>query len=148
MNRDVVMVLATNRPEDLDKAVLDRMDEALEIGLPDLAARKRMVKLYFDKLIVRGADAGDDAPAKSFIGGLFRRSKPERPIPVKDITDADLDEVATATEGLSGREISKLMAAVQAAAHGSVDGACTKAMLEEVTQTKLVEHERKAQWAK
>ena len=148
MNRDVVMVLATNRPEDLDKAVLDRMDEALEIGLPDLAARKRMVKLYFDKLIVRGADAGDDAPAKSFIGGLFRRSKPERPIQVKDITDADLDEVATATEGLSGREISKLMAAVQAAAHGSVDGACTKAMLEEVTQTKLVEHERKAQWAK
>ena len=148
MNRDVVMVLATNRPEDLDKAVLDRMDEALEIGLPDLAARKRMVKLYFDKLIVRGADAGDDAPAKSFFGGLFRRSKPERPIPVKDITDADLDKVATATEGLSGREISKLMAAVQAAAHGSLDGACTKAMLEEVTQTKLVEHERKAQWAK
>jgi len=147
MNRDVVMVLATNRPEDLDKAVLDRMDEALEIGLPDLNARKRMVKLYFDKLIVRGADAGDDAPAKSFFGGLFRRSKPERPIAVKDITDADLDKVAQATEGLSGREISKLIAAVQAAAHGSADGACTKAMLDDVTKTKLVEHAKKAKWA-
>ena len=146
MNRDVALVLATNRPEDLDKAVLDRMDETVEIGLPDLEARKRMVKLYFDKLIVRGADAGDDKPAKSFFSGLFKRSVPDRPIPVKDITDADLDKVASATEGLSGREISKLLASVQASAHGSADGACTKAMLEEVTQTKLQENKKKAQW--
>jgi ATPase family AAA domain-containing protein 3A/B len=146
MNRDVALVLATNRPEDLDKAVLDRMDESVEIGLPDLEARKRMVKLYFDKLIVRGADAGDDKPAKSFFGGLFRRSLPERPIEVKDVTDADLDAVAAKTEGLSGREISKLMASVQAAAHGSSDGACTKAMLEEVTTTKLAENKTKAKW--
>jgi ATPase family AAA domain-containing protein 3A/B len=148
MNRDVVMVLATNRPEDLDKAVLDRMDEALEIGLPDLGARKRMVKLYFDKLIVRGADAGDDAPAKSFFRGLFRKSTTvERPIQVKDIVEADLDEIARLTQGLSGREISKLIAAVQAAAHGSVDGVCTKAMLMDTTQIKLVEHQKKAAWA-
>jgi len=118
----------------------------VEIGLPDLEARKRMVKLYFDKLIVRGADAGDDKPAKSFFSGLFKRSVPDRPIPVKDITHADLDKVASATEGLSGREISKLLASVQASAHGSADGACTKAMLEEVTQTKLQENKKKAQW--
>ena len=147
MNRDVALVLATNRPEDLDEAVLDRMDESVEIGLPDLPARKRMVKLYFDKLIVRGADAGDEKGAKSFFRGLFKRNVPDRPVPVKDITDADLDAVATATEGLSGREISKLMASVQAAAHGSADGSCTKQMLQEVTQTKIAEHKTKARWA-
>lgn len=147
MNRDVALVLATNRPEDLDEAVLDRMDESVEIGLPDLQARKRMVKLYFDKLIVRGADAGDEKGAKSFFRGLFKRSVPDRPVPVKDITDGDLDAVATATEGLSGREISKLMASVQAAAHGSADGSCTKQMLQEMTQTKIAEHKTKARWA-
>lgn len=147
MNRDVALVLATNRPSDLDEAVLDRMDESVEIGLPDIEARKRMVKLYFDKLIVRGADAGDEKGAKSFFAGLFKRSVPDRPVPVKDISDSDLDAVATATEGLSGREISKLMASVQAAAHGSTDGACTKQMLQEVTQTKIAEHKTKALWA-
>ena len=147
MNRDVALVLATNRPSDLDEAVLDRMDESVEIGLQDIEARKRMVKLYFDKLIVRGADAGDEKGAKSFFAGLFKRSVPDRPVPVKDISDSDLDAVATATEGFSGREISKLMASVQAAAHGSTDGACTKQMLQEVTQTKIAEHKTKALWA-
>tara|TARA_B100000085_G_scaffold196645_1_gene180343 strand:- start:291 stop:1922 length:1632 start_codon:yes stop_codon:yes gene_type:complete len=149
MSRDVALVLATNRPEDLDSAVLDRMDEAIEIGLPDLDARKRMVRLYFDKLIVRGVDAGDDKPAKSFFAGLFRRGgAPERPVEVREVTDADLDAVAAATDGLSGREISKLIAAVQAAAHGSDDGACTRVMLEEVTASKIAEHAAKVHWAK
>merc|ERR1740138_1486505 len=43
-----LMVLATNRPGDLDPAVLDRIDESVEFGLPDLAERERMVFQYFD----------------------------------------------------------------------------------------------------
>ena len=38
-----LMVLATNRPGDLDPAVLDRIDESVEFGLPDLAEREKMV---------------------------------------------------------------------------------------------------------
>ena len=34
-----MLVLATNRPQDLDPAVLDRMDEALEFPLPGAAER-------------------------------------------------------------------------------------------------------------
>ena len=56
LSRDVVLVIATNRPEDLDAAVLDRMDESMEFGLPDAAARERMLRLYFDKLVVRGEE--------------------------------------------------------------------------------------------
>ena len=127
--------------------MLDRMDEAIEIGLPDLDARKRMVRLYFDKLIVRGVDAGDDKPAKSFFAGLFGWGA-ERPVEVREVTDADLDAVAAATEGLSGREISKLIAAVQAAARGSTMAACTRVMLEEVAASKIAEHAAKVHWAK
>ena len=67
---------------------------------------------------------------------------------MREVTDADLDAVAAATDGLSGREISKLIAAVQAAAHGSDDGACTRVMLEEVTASKIAEHAAKVHWAK
>lgn len=33
-SRDFCVVLATNRPSDLDPAVIDRTDEAIEFGLP------------------------------------------------------------------------------------------------------------------
>merc|ERR1719506_886260 len=46
-----MMVLATNRPHDLDAAVLDRIDESVEFGLPDIKAREELVKLYFKKYI-------------------------------------------------------------------------------------------------
>eukprot|EP00929_Paragymnodinium_shiwhaense_P017883 TRINITY_DN12770_c0_g6_i1.p1 TRINITY_DN12770_c0_g6~~TRINITY_DN12770_c0_g6_i1.p1 ORF type:complete len:924 (+),score=268.11 TRINITY_DN12770_c0_g6_i1:62-2773(+) len=42
-----LMVLATNRPGDLDAAILDRIDESVEFGLPDIDARHGMVKQYF-----------------------------------------------------------------------------------------------------
>lgn len=36
---------------DLDDAVLDRMDEALEFGLPRADERKKMLDLYMDKCV-------------------------------------------------------------------------------------------------
>ena len=41
-----MLVLATNRPGDLDAAVLDRVDEAVEIPLPHEKARERLLHLY------------------------------------------------------------------------------------------------------
>ena len=111
LSRDVVLVIATNRPEDLDAAVLDRMDESMEFGLPDAAARERMLRLYFDKLVVRGEDAGDDAPAQGLLGALGigkggRRGggKKGASIAVDEaITDAVLSRRAK-MDGFSGRE--------------------------------------------
>jgi ATPase family AAA domain-containing protein 3A/B len=48
-----MMVLATNRPGDLDAAVNDRVDEALSFDLPGLAERESMCWLYFSKFITR-----------------------------------------------------------------------------------------------
>jgi ATPase family AAA domain-containing protein 3A/B len=45
-----MMVLATNRPGDLDAAVNDRVDEALSFDLPGLAERESMCWLYFSKV--------------------------------------------------------------------------------------------------
>ena len=50
-SRDLVLVLATNRPKDLDTAILDRVDEAIEFPLPGEDERLRLLKLYMRKYI-------------------------------------------------------------------------------------------------
>ena len=147
MSRDVTLVMATNRPEDLDSAVLDRVDETMEFALPDEETRFRLVKQYFDKLIVRGADPGDEQPSRTFLGGIMKTlgfgKIPDRPVPVNGVTEEHLRDVAKKTVGFSGREISKLMASVQSSAHGSDDGAATPEMLNTMTQFKVQEHANK-----
>lgn len=48
----VVVLGATNRPADIDKAFLRRMPYSIEIGLPDLAARIAILKKMLSKEIV------------------------------------------------------------------------------------------------
>ncbi|KAJ9515867.1 hypothetical protein QJQ45_008747 [Haematococcus lacustris] len=48
-SKDFMVVIATNRPGDLDDAVLDRMDEALEFALPREEERLQLLRLYLDK---------------------------------------------------------------------------------------------------
>jgi ATPase family AAA domain-containing protein 3A/B len=43
-----MLVIATNRPQDLDSAVLDRMDMSILIDIPKLRERSQLVKLYMD----------------------------------------------------------------------------------------------------
>ena len=60
-SRDFAVVLATNRPADLDPAVIDRMDESLEFPLPGKDERKQILKLYLDSYIARaGTYSGKD----------------------------------------------------------------------------------------
>jgi len=104
-SRDIVMVLATNRPSDLDAAVLDRVDEALEFPLPGEEERLKLLNLYLEKYITQ---AGSQSRGwRSFLRGQQDK------IEVKGITEEVLREAAEKTEGFSGREIAKLMATVQ-----------------------------------
>eukprot|EP00927_Polykrikos_kofoidii_P037169 TRINITY_DN31344_c0_g1_i1.p1 TRINITY_DN31344_c0_g1~~TRINITY_DN31344_c0_g1_i1.p1 ORF type:complete len:888 (-),score=206.07 TRINITY_DN31344_c0_g1_i1:161-2824(-) len=48
-----MLVIATNRPGDLDSAVLDRVDECVEFGLPEVNARLDMIGLYFKEYITK-----------------------------------------------------------------------------------------------
>lgn len=52
-SRDFAVVLATNRPADLDAAVIDRMDEAIEFPLPGPSERTQILKMYIDSYIAK-----------------------------------------------------------------------------------------------
>lgn len=118
-SKKFMLVLATNRPGDLDAAVTDRVDESLIFDLPDLPARRLMLKQYFDKYI---RNAGEDAPGGLF--GMFRKHTARITIDPELLKDNEaklnalLNEAATTTDGFSGRAISKLLISVQGEIYG------------------------------
>jgi ATP-dependent 26S proteasome regulatory subunit len=78
-NSDIIFVLTTNRPEQLERALTGRpgrIDQAIEVPLPDAAGRAKLVRLY-------GA-------------GL-------------DLSDALVDEAVERTKGVSAAFIRELM---------------------------------------
>ena len=110
--RDFLLVLATNRAEDLDEAVLDRCDESLLFGLPDAECRQKLTVQYYEAF-VKGEVVKNDEQASSLGSHLRSYLTKEDPFRVRiddDVMDQEqLGAVVAATEGFSGREIGKLM---------------------------------------
>lgn len=46
-----LLVLATNQPDQLDRAINDRIDELVGFTLPKEAERRRLIKYYYTKYI-------------------------------------------------------------------------------------------------
>jgi len=148
-----MLVLATNRPNDLDAAALDRIDESVEFGLPALEARESMVQLYFQKYIAQplGLSLIDSTPTKPgkefFCRG--RQPKVHQSLDPESLVGTDaLKDVARRIQGFSGREISKLFTSLQThilySERGHVDSLqyMRRDQLFEVVKQKVVEHGR------
>lgn len=138
-SRDIVLVLATNRPGDLDAAITDRIDEVIEFPLPGEEERFQLLKLYLNKYILKEEGKG------SYWGALFK--KQPRKIQVKDINDDLLREAARKINGFSGREIAKLVASVQAAVYGRPDCILDPQLFSEVVDYKVTEHHQRMKLA-
>ncbi|PWA48212.1 AAA-type ATPase family protein [Artemisia annua] len=140
-SRDVVLVLATNRPGDLDSAVTDRIDDVIEFPLPQKDERFKLMKLYLQKYLY---DEGDDGKESKW-HSLF--NKKTQKIVVKDLSDNVIEEAAKKTEGFSGRELAKLIASVQAAVYGRPDCALDSQLFMEIVDYKVGEHKQRIELA-
>lgn len=104
---EILFVLTTNRPEDLEAALASRpgrVDQAIEFPLPDADGRHKLVKLYSGGLEVPDSVASvivkkTDRVSAAFIKELMRRAgqfQLERdgdgPLKAEDV-DAALDEI-------------------------------------------------------
>lgn len=141
-SRDIVLVLATNRPGDLDTAVTDRIDEVIEFPLPGPQERFQLIKLYFDQYIAN-KNEGDDDKEKLKFGGLFKKERQR--IVVEGIDDELIRVAAEKTEGFSGREIAKLIASVQAAVYGRPDCVLDADLFMQIVDYKIDEHKKRIQ---
>ena len=99
-NPKFMLVLASNTPEQFDYAINDRLDEMVEFSLPGPEERDRLMRLYFDKYVLQPAAEGK------------KRFKVEQ----WDYGTV-CNKMAKMCEGMSGREISKLGVAWQAAVY-------------------------------
>ncbi|CAG06848.1 unnamed protein product, partial [Tetraodon nigroviridis] len=124
-----MLVLASNQPEQFDWAINDRIDEIVNFALPGPEERERLVRLYFDKYVLEPAT-----------GGRQRMKLAQFDYGKK------CSEIAKRTEGMSGREISKLGVAWQAAAYSSEDGVLTEAMIDARVDDAVKQHLQKMDW--
>uniref|UniRef100_A0A8C1UQG6 ATPase family AAA domain containing 3A n=1 Tax=Cyprinus carpio TaxID=7962 RepID=A0A8C1UQG6_CYPCA len=124
-----MLVLASNQPEQFDWAINDRIDEMVNFMLPGLEERERLVRLYFDRYVLEPATGGRQRlKLAQFDYGL------------------KCSEIAKRVEGMSGREISKLAVAWQAAAYSSEGGVLTEAMIDARVDDAVRQHQQKMDW--
>lgn len=136
-----MLVLATNRPQDIDSAVLDRMDVTLLIGSPDANERLQLLKLYAE-IHVNSVLKQDNRNIFQKFFGLSCKSKYR--IDADCFTDVMLQKYSSSLEGFSGREISKMMIAVRYALLMSKNQELTKQLFEDTVSIKVKEHFQKS----
>lgn len=124
-SNEFMMVYASNQPSQFDEAIMDRIDEMVEFDLPNAHERKRMITLYIEKYLLNPP-------------GRWAKK-----VTTVDIGEEEIDRVVSETEGFSGRAISKLAIAWQAAAYGT-DGA----ILDQETFFRTVEQHKKGMMQK
>lgn len=150
-----MLVLATNRPEDLDAAVLDRMDVSIRIGLPESPQRSLLLSQYLCLNVINALDnQGSFLTLRKLLRRLFGATTPSSVIHPDCMSDKIIDRVAHDTDGFSGREISKLMIAmryavslVQLDTMRSVDDLQFRPQdMFDVVAIKVAEHKEKTQF--
>uniref|UniRef100_A0A2K5NKI5 ATPase family AAA domain containing 3A n=1 Tax=Cercocebus atys TaxID=9531 RepID=A0A2K5NKI5_CERAT len=126
-----MLVLASNQPEQFDWAINDRIDVMVHFDLPRQEERERLVRMYFDKYVLKPATEGKQRlKLAQFDYGR------------------KCSEIARLTEGMSGREIAQLALSWQATAYASEDGVLTEAVMDACVQDAVQQHQQKMCWLK
>jgi hypothetical protein len=125
---DILFVLTTNRPEDLEGALAgrpDRVDQAIEVPLPDETGRGKLVRLYgkglpLEEAVVVEAARRSEGTSCAFIKELMRRLA--QASLARDggnsVIPADIDEALDDMLFSGGRLNAQLLGGAQAMAAG------------------------------
>ena len=109
--RKFMLVLATNRPQDLDSAVLDRIDDSIT---PTAREKERvfLLELYLQSTLGRPPRVGPQRQCRGPGRWLGFRRKPKVIKLVGFPGGEAFKKLAKLTDGFSGREVSKLISSV------------------------------------
>lgn len=104
-SKKIILIGATNRPQDLDEAVLDRFDKKIQIDLPEKSERVQIIK---------------DLANQFF-------TEPELQ---EHFTDAKVEKMANKTKGFSGRILFKTMNDMYVKKSASTDNQLTDRIID------------------
>jgi ATPase family AAA domain-containing protein 3A/B len=126
-SKKFMIVYASNQPEQFDWAINDRIDDIVRFELPTLDERLRMLTLYMNQYLLQ-------PPPGS------------KTITVSGVDESLMTRIAAETEGYSGREISKLAIAWQAAAFGTANASIDEDLIVQVLEESKRSKQQKLQW--
>lgn len=135
--RDFLLVAMTNRPQDLDKAVLSRFDIREYIGTPAAVERRMILGKYIKEYLVGASIV--QKPSGSFISKLFYSPPKAKLLTIQPeaISEENLDAISAKLEGFAGRDISKLVSSIVSAAYTTKDAVVTKEMVDNIVNNKI-----------
>jgi len=143
---NVIIILATNAPEQLDEAIHDRIDEIIGFGLPSVNERKTMLFHYLVKYCQPPRTVTEKLnfiykhPRSLYTGKKLIR--------MEGVTTEVVQEVANQTEGFSGREITKMVISWHDAAFTLPEPILTPELMFKVLKKFKLQHELKQTWSK
>lgn len=142
----VILVMATNTPEQLDEAVHDRIDEIVGFKLPTKKERQIMLFHY----LVKYCTPPQTPMEKLQFIWKYPRSlyTQKKLIKMSGIDHALIERIADETEGFSGREIMKMVVAWHDAAFTLPEALLTPEVMENVLHKFHLQHKLKDTWTK
>lgn len=112
----VMLIFATNHAEVLDPAIKRRIDDSIEMKLPEIQERYEILKLYRDKKM-----SIVDSTTSDFKDSVTRL-----------LHDEALHSMAMRLDGLSGGELEGVINSAIAEASMSLDGSISQEMIDRV----------------
>lgn len=151
-NKKLMLILATNRPCDLDNAIIDRIDESLEFEIPNENSREKILKYYFERDICCIDNSNNNKDNKIgkmnlLLNKIFKNRINEK-INLKGINKNDLIEVNKTLNGFSGREINKLTSIIRNEIYGKENLILDKEMLLSIVSEKIKDHNNRLELLK
>ena len=126
----VVLVMATNTPDQLDEAVHDRIDEVVGFGSPTKSERQIMLFHYLVKYCTPPTTTSEK------LAFIYKHPKSiytgKKLIRMKDVDQELIEQIAAETEGFSGREIMKMVVAWHDAAFATPDAVLNPDIMQRV----------------
>jgi len=142
----VIIVMATNSPEQLDEAVHDRIDEVVGFGLPSKGERQTMLYHY----LVKYCTPPSDNWSKAMFIYKYPRSiyTGKKLIRMEGVSHELVEQIASETDGFSGRELMKMVVAWHDAAFTLPDAILTPDVMLNVLHKFHLQHKLKETWTK
>jgi len=142
----VIVVMATNTPEQLDAAVHDRIDEVVNFALPSQPERQTMLYHY----LVQYCQPPETTTEKLKFLYRYPRSifTGKKLIRMEGISHDEIERISRETEGFSGREIMKMVVAWHDAAFTTAELTLTPQILDRVLEKFKLQHKLKSTWTR
>lgn len=141
-----MLVLASNTPDQLDRAIHDRVDEIVQFDRP--GEKQRVQMLYHYLLEYCSPSLTFKKKLNNFFKNpslsVFRRTE----IGMSGVDDEFIEKIAKKIEGFSGREIYKLVIAWHDAAFNKQNAILTPELMESVLESHIKQHKQREEWHK